>query len=41
MAAILAPDDESKAGASGTAERHRRAGLGFHRRFLAVGRGGA
>ena len=39
MLAGLAPYNEAKAGPSGTAERHRRARLGFHRRLLAKARG--
>jgi hypothetical protein len=30
MPAILAPDDQPDAGGGSVAERHRRAGLGFH-----------
>jgi hypothetical protein len=41
MAARFAPYDKPNLGRGGTAERHRRAGLRFHRRFLAVARGGA
>jgi hypothetical protein len=31
MATILAPDDQADLGGGSVAERHRRAGLGFHR----------
>jgi hypothetical protein len=35
MAAILAPNDQADAGGGSVAERHRRAGLGFHPRAIA------